>query len=129
MVGLICSVCVILLEVFTSGSPLLLVCAGSVAFSTCLVVLLIRFEQIDVIQRLEREVNELAAESDRIVERKEEMVKFWNSMQQLTDIWVHRTVPRLDLLKEVQGHLEDAPPEDVLALMAGANTRLEDLEN
>lgn len=101
----------------------------ALSYWLCISVLLVRFEQIDVIQRLEREVNELAAESQRIEARKEQMVKFWNDMQQLTDLWLHRTVPRLDLLKEVQGHLEDAPVEDVLALMAGANTRLKDLEN
>jgi len=94
----------------------------------CLLVLLVQFEHIDVIQRLEREVSELEAESNRIVERRERMMKFWSDMQQLTDIWVHRTVPRLDLLKEVQSLLEFTEPEDLLPLMAGANTRLEALE-
>merc|ERR1712194_683299 len=128
MNGLFCSIGVVLVEFLTSKEPLLVLCGGSVAFGLCLVVLLIRFEQIDIIQRLEREVNELAEESNRISERKEQMVTFWGNMQQLTDLWVHRTVPRLDLLKEVQGHLEDAAPPDVLALMNGANRRLEDLE-
>lgn len=129
MIGLLCSIAIVVLEVLDPKHLLIPLVAGTGAFGICLVVLLIRFEQIDVIQRLEREVNELELENNRIVERKEQMVNFWNSMQQLTDLWVHRTVPRLDLLKEVQGHLEDAPPEDILALMAGANTRLEDLEN
>lgn len=129
MMGFVCAAAIVALEVVYIEHLLPAMTAGAVAYGACLMVLLVRFEQIDIIQRLEREVNELTQEKDRIGERKEQMVTFWNSMQQLTDLWVHRTVPRLDLLKEVQGHLEDAPPEDVLALMAGANTRLEDLEN
>lgn len=95
----------------------------------CLILVLMRFEQIDVVQRLEREVIQLQEQSDSIRDRREQMVNFWNDMQQLTDLWVHRTVPRLDLLKEVQGHLEFSAPEDHLAFMAAANQRLEDLEN
>lgn len=129
MIGCLSSIGVVVNEALFVKGFMPTIVVGASLFSTCLMVLLVRFEQIDIIQRLEREVNELEGENNRIVERKEQMVHFWNSMQSLTDLWVHRTVPRLDLLKEVQGHLEDCPPEDVLALMAGANTRLEDLEN
>jgi len=129
MIGCCCSIGVFVLETVYAKEMIVNVVGGTSAFYLCLVMLLVRFEQIDIIQKLEREVNELEGENDRIVERKAEMVKFWHSMQSLTDLWVHRTVPRLDLLAEVQGHLQDAPPEDVLALMAGANTRLEDLES
>merc|ERR1712050_427286 len=97
-------------------------------YFACLLVLLVQFEHIDVIQRLEREVSQLEAEKNRVAERREQMVTFWNELQQLTDLWVHRTVPRLELLKEVQGALEFAPPEDQLALMAATNDRLEKLE-
>jgi hypothetical protein len=123
MCGFVCSFFIFFLE----GRHVIFI--GDGLFIFCLIVVLLRFEQIDIIQRLEREVEELAQDQKRITERKEQMVTFWNSMQQLTDLWVHRTVPRLDLLAEVQGHLQDAPPEDVLALMAGANARLEELEN
>jgi len=128
MVGFLCAAAIFILTVIPDQEVQPAKVTAAAAYGICLLVLLVRFEQIDIIQRLERECTELTQEKDRIGERKEQMVTFWNSMQQLTDLWVHRTVPRLDLLKEVQGHLEDAPPEDVLALMAGANTRLEDLE-
>lgn len=114
-------------EVLTLGDRYLVLIPGFV-YGMCLVVLLVQFERIDVIQKLEREVNELQAESERIAARREQMVAFWNNMQQLTDLWVHRTVPRLDLLKELQGLIEYAPIGDMLAYMAGVNSRLEDLE-
>lgn len=91
-------------------------------------VLLIRFEDVDIVQRLAREVSELEQERQFVQERREKMVTFWSELGQLTALWVHRTVPRLDLLKEVQGHLEYSKPEDTLHLMAGANSRLEELE-
>lgn len=94
----------------------------------CLGVLLVQFERVDVIQRLEREVSQLEVESKNVQKHREEMVEHWNKFQQMTDVWVHRTVPRLELLKEVQGALEFAPPEDQLALMAATNDRLEKLE-
>merc|ERR1712048_366383 len=67
-------------------------------------------------------------ESEDVSKRREQMSEFWNSMQSLTDLWVHRTVPRLDLLKEVQGHLEHCNPDDVLTRLTTANSRIEDLE-
>merc|ERR1711972_492356 len=84
----------------------------------CLILVLMRFEQIDVVQRLEREVIQLQEQSDSIRDRREQMVNFWNNMQQLTDLWVHRTVPRLDLLKEVQQYLEFADNKSCLSYMA-----------
>lgn len=143
MAGFVCALVIVALEVLPWGhdqvlaeavpvlehDPDLIMGIAGAFYAICLVVLLIRFEQIDIVQRLEREVNQLTEENQKMKDRKDQMSKFWSEMQELTDLWVHRTVPRLDLLKEIQGHLEDAPTHDVLALMAGANTRLEDLEN
>jgi len=100
----------------------------ALCYLVCLLNMLMRFEKIDVVQRLEREVLQLQEQSETIKTRREQMVNFWNDMQQLTDLWVHRTVPRLDLLKEVQGHLEFSSPDDHLPFMAKANNCLEDLE-
>lgn len=95
-----------------------------------LAVLLVRFEQIDIIQKLEREINRLEEESKQLQTRREQMVQFWTDMQQLTDIWVHRTTPRLDLLKECHSCFEDMKkPGDFVHALAGTNHRLEVLDS
>merc|ERR1711904_644513 len=91
-------------------------------------MLLVRFEELDVIQKIQGEIDELRHESERVEQRRAEMVVFWNRMQSLTDLWVHRTVPRLDLMKEVQGHLEYCAPGDVIARLTTANTRIDEME-
>jgi len=100
-----------------------------IVFLASLIWVLIHFEQIDLVQQLENEIHKLEEQSRKVEKQREDMVEFWEGMQQLTDLWLHRTVPRLDLLKEVQSQLEDAPPKDSLAYMKGANQRLEDLES
>lgn len=95
-----------------------------------IVVLLVMFEQIDILQRLEREIQKLQEEADRLKQRREQMVQFWSDCQNLTDIWVHRTTPRLDLLKEIHSCLEDIKqPKDLMAALSNANTRIETLES
>merc|ERR1719487_1848796 len=94
----------------------------------CLVVLLIRFEEIDVIQQLEREVKELKKAEQNVQEQREKMHQFWSQAQQLTELWLYRTVPRLDLYKEVHSHLEDANEEDLNRWMHIANEQLENVD-
>lgn len=128
--GWSCVVALMVVEVVTNhakGFDLWLYLAA-LPYFICLMILIVAFEHIDIVQRLEREVQQLKEESERVRNRREQMVTFWNGMQQLTDLWVHRTVPRLDLLKEVQQYLEFAPPQNCLSYMANANSRLEELE-
>lgn len=101
-----------------------------IVYLQAVVILLIRFEQIDIIQKLEREINRLEQESIQLQQRREQMVQFWTDMQQLTDIWVHRTTPRLDLLKECHSCFEDMKkPGDFVHALAGTNHRLEVLDS
>eukprot|EP00401_Gymnodinium_catenatum_P073141 CAMPEP_0117602590 /NCGR_PEP_ID=MMETSP0784-20121206/77663_1 /TAXON_ID=39447 /ORGANISM="" /LENGTH=589 /DNA_ID=CAMNT_0005405421 /DNA_START=15 /DNA_END=1784 /DNA_ORIENTATION=+ len=100
----------------------------TLAFMGCITTLLIMFEEIDVIQKMESEIRALQEESDRVSQRHKQMEAFWNSMQQLTDIWVNRTLPRLCLFKEIQSSLECCPSEDQLSIMTTANSRIEELE-
>lgn len=94
----------------------------------CLIVLLTRFEEIDVIQQLEREVAELKKAEQAVQTQREKMHEFWSQAQQLTELWLYRTVPRLDLYKEVHSHLEDAPHEDLNKWMKQANEQLENVD-
>jgi hypothetical protein len=94
----------------------------------CLIVMLIRFEQVDILQQLEREVKTLAKQNEAFEAQSARMKEFWSNCQQLTELWLYRTVPRLDLYKEIHSQLEDAPAEDLLVNIQGANDQLQTLE-
>lgn len=94
----------------------------------CLVTMLLKFEELDMVQQLEREVKELARQNEQVERQRERMRDFWGSAQQLTELWLYRTVPRLDLYKEVHSLLEDTE-EDLLMKISSANQQLEELDS
>jgi len=94
----------------------------------CVSIVLIRFEDIDTVQQLEREVKQLSKQNEEVEQQRDQMKTFWSNAQNLTELWLYRTVPRLDLYKELQSQLLDAPQEDFLVNISGANQWLEDLE-
>jgi len=95
----------------------------------CILVLLLRFEDIDVIQQLEREVRILKKNAEEVQEQHEKMNDFWGNAMELTELWLYRTVPRLDVYKEVHQHIEDfSNPAQLCNYMANANASLLDLE-
>eukprot|EP00440_Ansanella_granifera_P050831 gb/GFBE01055091.1/.p1 GENE.gb/GFBE01055091.1/~~gb/GFBE01055091.1/.p1 ORF type:complete len:536 (+),score=158.55 gb/GFBE01055091.1/:1-1608(+) len=114
--------------IFSSRRIGLMSMADILVAEVCLIVMLIRFEELDIIQQLEREVKELARQNQQVEQQREKMTEFWSNAQQLTELWLYRTVPRLDLYKEVHSQLEDAPKEDLLTNISGANQKLEDLD-
>lgn len=95
----------------------------------CILVLLLRFEDIDVIQQLEREIRILKKNAEEVQEQHEKMNDFWGNAMELTELWLYRTVPRLDVYKEVHQHIEDfSNPAQLCNYMANANQSLQDLE-
>jgi len=94
----------------------------------CVALVLARFEDIDTVQQLEREVRELSRQNQEVEQQRDKMKTFWSNAQNLTELWLYRTVPRLDLYKELHSQLEDTPQEDLLVNISGANQWLEDLE-
>jgi len=93
------------------------------------VVVLIRFESIDEVLRLEAEVKELKARAEALENKAKRMNVFWQDVQNIADLWLHRTVPRLEVVKEAHGHLEDARPEELLGFFQQTNKALQQLEN
>jgi len=91
----------------------------------CLLLTLIRFEKIDILQRLARETRNIRKEKEELQERHRFMKAFWKKAQQQSDLWLHRTVPRLDLLAEVHTKLEDMDSRFALEGMTIANSKLE----
>eukprot|EP00928_Gymnodinium_smaydae_P049979 TRINITY_DN33585_c0_g1_i1.p1 TRINITY_DN33585_c0_g1~~TRINITY_DN33585_c0_g1_i1.p1 ORF type:complete len:575 (+),score=136.20 TRINITY_DN33585_c0_g1_i1:202-1926(+) len=100
-----------------------------ILMEVAIIMTLIKFEEIDVIQQLEREVMELTKNTAQVEQQRERMGEFWSNAQQLTDLWLYRTVPRLDLYKELHSQLEDTSPEELVDKFTVANRHLEDLED
>jgi len=94
-----------------------------------LVLVLLKFEQLDVVERMEREVKDLKLQNEQVEQQRTHMRDFWNKAQQLTELWLYRTVPRLDLAKELHSQLEDTSDDDgMLKHMTKANQGLEDID-
>jgi hypothetical protein len=94
----------------------------------CLLTTILKFEELDIVQQLQREVSVLAQQNEQVSQQREKMREFWTNAQQLTELWLYRTVPRLDLYKEVHCLLEDADA-DLLPQLSGCNEQLECLES
>jgi hypothetical protein len=94
----------------------------------CVLTMLVKFEDLDEVQRLEREVKELTKQNLKIEKQREEMKQYWNNVQQLSEVWLYRTVPRLDLYKEIHSQLEDARSDTILSGMRDTNQCLDLLE-
>lgn len=98
-------------------------------FILSLLGVIIHFQRVDILLRLEREVKKLEEERKTVEDQKKQMAEFWGGVQELTELWLHRTVPRLDLVKEIHSQLEDIPPEQVMDQLHKANDCLKRLED
>lgn len=128
LMGFVVGWLILLLEILHVDTLFLGVIIEVLLNEICLMILLARFEEIDVIQQLEREVKELKKAEQNVQLQREKMTEFWSNAQQLTELWLYRTVPRLDLYKEVHSILEDAKKEEIVDWMRTANCRLEAID-
>lgn len=104
--------------------------AGIVIYMVALLAILVNFEQIDIIQKLESEIGALKEESKELATKQTKMVGFWEDVQGLTDVWVYRTSPRLELMKEVHVCLENIQtPADMKAALTNTNQRIDHFES
>eukprot|EP00913_Durusdinium_trenchii_P000225 g206.t1 len=76
-----------------SSTFLILSTTDLLAAEICLIVMLMRFEELDIIQQLEREVKEtrLSIQRGQVEKQREKMTEFWSNAQQLTELWLYRT--------------------------------------
>lgn len=98
-------------------------------FFLCLFWLLVRFEDIDLCEQLDRETKALKGNTERVKEKDEAMRRFWTNVQELNGVWLYRTIPRLDLLETISHKLEDGSPQEIQRLLPLANQKLADLED
>jgi hypothetical protein len=99
-----------------------------VCYVVCLAVLLLNFERIDALMQLCADVQRLVDQKQKVSEMKEEMTAFWSTVQGQVDLWLYRTAPRLELIKEVHVMIEDSKPDNVGQMLDMTNGRLQKLE-
>mmetsp|Transcript_409 Transcript_409/g.308 ORF Transcript_409/g.308 Transcript_409/m.308 type:complete len:544 (-) Transcript_409:59-1690(-) len=115
------------LEQFTPGTQRkILACLAVTQF--CLACILVRFEAVDIIQRFAREKRKLEKEKEAVHAKQREMQEFWKTAQQVTDLWLHRSVPCLELHHEIQTHIQDMSKRDAIEALASVNARLEEMD-
>eukprot|EP00403_Amphidinium_massartii_P009104 CAMPEP_0178426056 /NCGR_PEP_ID=MMETSP0689_2-20121128/29040_1 /TAXON_ID=160604 /ORGANISM="Amphidinium massartii, Strain CS-259" /LENGTH=510 /DNA_ID=CAMNT_0020047735 /DNA_START=123 /DNA_END=1655 /DNA_ORIENTATION=+ len=126
---LVCGVVAIALLIAEAvlGSPLATIGFLCNLFCTC--VVLLHFEQLDVIEQLKSELKAMEATKKQAEEKKKDIKKNYEQVEKLTDMWLHRTVPRMDLMKEIHDHLRDTEETCLLKDIQRANQAIGDLEN
>jgi len=93
-----------------------------------LLCLLIRFEDIDIVQQLERETDELKEEKARVEHTNETVQQTFGMLQKMNVVWLNRTIPRLDLMNEVSNRLCDVDQQTSKSEWIMANQAIADLE-
>jgi len=103
-------------------------CVEVVVCMLCIAFVLYEFINIDLVQQLEGHVRHLKQQQLAIEERHRNVVEFYEAIQHLIDLWLHRTVPRLELMKHFHEGLKDAPSEEIVAVVSDmtANVHLLD---
>jgi len=94
----------------------------------CTCVVLLHFEQLDVIEQLKSELKAMEATKKQAEEKKKDIKANYEQVEKLTDMWLHRTVPKMDLMKEIHDHLRDSDESNLLNDMQRANQAIADLD-
>jgi len=101
-------------------------CAAVVGVAElCVMSVMVRFEDVDALARLQADVNQLEREHEDVRQRCSKLKKFSAQMQNISTLWRYRTVPLLDLLKELHEQLWDTPAGDLLVVLGELNGGLE----
>mmetsp|Transcript_123255 Transcript_123255/g.356084 ORF Transcript_123255/g.356084 Transcript_123255/m.356084 type:complete len:668 (-) Transcript_123255:38-2041(-) len=82
--------------------------ASLLLFALCLLIILWDFERIDALMCLEQEIAELDREREDLINQRVRISEFFGKSQALVDFWTTRTLPWLDLLKQMHESIEDA---------------------
>lgn len=74
----------------------------------CLFVTLLEFEQVDILQRLEREIFEINRQKDVVAKKREEVSAYWRRIHNVNELWPKRSIPFLELHHEIQQRFKSA---------------------
>lgn len=93
----------------------------------CLFFTLVRFEAIDILQRLEREKKKLEEAKTEVHQKQAAMEAFWKPIQNLYDLWYYRTNPVLAIFAELQQQLEGIDNPDAIDQFMLVNCKMQAL--
>eukprot|EP00427_Karlodinium_veneficum_P007977 CAMPEP_0169084302 /NCGR_PEP_ID=MMETSP1015-20121227/12549_1 /TAXON_ID=342587 /ORGANISM="Karlodinium micrum, Strain CCMP2283" /LENGTH=470 /DNA_ID=CAMNT_0009144303 /DNA_START=413 /DNA_END=1825 /DNA_ORIENTATION=- len=94
-----------------------------------LIVLVVHIESICEILRLEREVANIKEEQKRLHVVHERMHDFYQKAQEVLEVWLWRTIPRLDLYKEMNRYIGDSDPSEIILQLQDVNESIKKLED
>jgi len=95
----------------------------------CLLCVLLDFSNIDAVRRLEQELEELKYAEVRLEHKRQRIISFFETTHKLADLWLHRTVPRLELMGQFHNHVEDAELKDIPDLLSSINESFKPLND
>jgi len=94
-----------------------------------LLIYLARFEVIDELAQLTREMHGLQKEQAEAKKHHRKMQELYSNTQDLTGLWQNRTVPLLDLMHELNELCIDIQPGRVEAYMDGVTKKMMSIEH
>mmetsp|Transcript_109509 Transcript_109509/g.173005 ORF Transcript_109509/g.173005 Transcript_109509/m.173005 type:complete len:227 (+) Transcript_109509:3-683(+) len=98
-------------------------------FLITITLTLIRFQDIDIVQRLAQEERNIQKETEEVQNRRQNMERYWASVKKQVDLWQHRTVPGLLLFRAFLDKLLRMDEDVVLDFMVNGNCALEQLND
>lgn len=87
-----------------------------------------QYENVDLLDHLEKEVEALKLEHAKTEERRVSIQELYDHAKRFADFWRYRTIPRLDIMKELQEILKDAPGYCAWPLLDGAVEKLQHID-
>jgi len=100
------------------------VCVGLI----CQCIILIACPDFDPISRLKIEIRNLRKERQDVLLQHQDMKNFFGKIQTVTNLWLYRTVPRLENFKMLHEQILDTPLDHRMALLKGVSEKLELLD-
>ncbi|CAE7667662.1 KCNH6 [Symbiodinium sp. CCMP2592] len=111
------------------GVDFLLDAAPVAIYVVCLAMLLARIERISALIAMRREVYQAQEMQTFAGAVKDDLLSYWAAVSDITDLWCNRTLPRLELLKELHCQLSSSSPEQLATSLRDLNGRLCKLED
>ncbi|CAK9089277.1 unnamed protein product [Durusdinium trenchii] len=118
----------LLMNIMLVRPPYTVVIGNMLVTLICITFVLHDFLDIDAIQRLEVQIKEMQAAVQAVEERRQYMLDFFSRVHRLSDFWLFRTLPRLELMKLCGDALEDAEDAKMAPLLVDIVSKVSNLE-
>lgn len=111
------------------GEPSHAVIASLSVSLGCLAFVLYDFLDIDSVQRLEQHIAVMKATTQRVEQQRQELQAFFARVHLLMSLWQMRTLPRLEMLKQLGIVLEELEQGKLLSVLTEIVEKLKGLES